>query len=370
MSTESNRTTHGVDVRSPRPLLRPPGEFGSVRSALDNTAATALRAHAARLDTDAWTAYDPRFASDVLSGLSRAQKSIPPTWLYDQRGSQLFEAITELPEYYATRTEIELLRRCAPAIAESVGANATMIEIGSGSSRKTPLLLGALKRPYAYVPVDISGAFLMHSAALLRGRFPDVRILPVVADFQRSVQLPHALRFAPARAPRLVFFPGSTIGNLTPEDAVACLARLGELCAGNGLLVLGADGNRNEEVLVPAYDDAAGVTAAFNRNLLERINRELGGTFDVAAFRHEARYDRDLHRIEMHLVSLREQSVEVLHRTFAFRAGETIHTENSYKYDQASVESLARASGLEYRTGWIDESTGFAVHVLAPQERA
>jgi dimethylhistidine N-methyltransferase len=367
MSTQHLRTsTPGVEPRTPRPLLRPPAELGRGGRApvdtLDERHARDLRA-----ETTGWTSYDTRFAADVLAGLSQPQKSIPSTWLYDQRGSQLFEAITELPEYYATRTEIALLRQCADAIAEEAGPDATMIEIGSGSSRKTPLLLGAMQRPYAYVPVDISGAFLMHSAALLRGRFPDVRILPVVGDFKRPVQLPHALRFAPTRGRRIVFFPGSTIGNLTPEEAVACLERLGDLCGPNGMVVLGVDQNHNEETLLPAYNDAAGVTAAFDLNLLERINRELGGTFDVGAFRHEARYDRTARRIDMHQVSVREQSAEVLRRPFAFAQGETIHTENSYKYDREAVESMAARAQMHRRAGWTDERGRFAIHLLAPR---
>ncbi len=367
MSTQQSRSNApGAEARTPRPLLRPPAELGRTRVARIDTVDDRL-AGDLRTDMAGWTSYDPRFAADVLTGLSQSRKSTPSTWLYDHRGSQLFDAITELPEYYATRTEIALLRNCASAIADEVGSDATMIEIGSGSSRKTPLLLGAMHRPYAYVPVDISGAFLMHSAALLRGRFPDVRILPVVGDFKRPVQLPHALRFAPTRGRRLVFFPGSTIGNLTPDEAVSCLVRLRELCGPNGLIVLGVDQNQNEETLLPAYNDAAGVTAAFNLNLLERINRELGGTFDVGAFRHESRYDSEAKRIEMHLISVREQSAEVLRRPFSFAQGETIHTENSYKYDRQVVESMAARAQLHRRTGWADDRERFAVHLLVPR---
>ncbi len=366
MTTQHLRSSSpGAEPRPPRPLLRPPAE----RDRADRAPAGRLDARPSReprAEITGWTSYDPRLAADVLAGLSQPHKSIPSTWLYDQRGSQLFEAITELPEYYATRSEISLLRNCASLIAEEIGPDATMIEIGSGSSRKTPLLLGAMQRPYAYVPVDISGAFLMHSAALLRGRFPDVRIMPVVGDFKRPVQLPHALRFAPARGRRIVFFPGSTIGNLTPDEAIACLARLANLCGPNGLVVLGVDQNQNEETLLPAYNDAAGVTAAFNLNLLERINRELGGTFDVGAFRHEARWDREQRRIEMHLVSVREQSAEVLRQPFGFARGETIHTENSYKYDRDAVEAMAARAKLRRLAGWTDERGRFAMHVLAP----
>lgn len=365
MSTQHLRTSApGSDPRTPRPLLRPPAELGRGARGAPIDTIDERHSRELRAEITGWTSYDTRFAADVLSGLSQPRKSIPSTWLYDQRGSQLFEAITELPEYYATRTEIGLLRNCAGAIAEEAGPDATVIEIGSGSSRKTPLLLGALQRPYAYVPVDISGAFLMHSAALLRGRFPDVRIMPVVGDFKRPVQLPHALRFAPTRGRRIVFFPGSTIGNLTPDEAVACLVRLADLCGPNGFVVLGVDQNQDEETLLPAYNDAAGVTAAFNLNLLERINRELGGTFDVGAFRHEARYDRALHRIEMHLISVREQSAEVLRRPFKFAQGETIHTENSYKYDREAVESMASRAKMRRQAGWTDERSRFAVHLL------
>ncbi len=366
-STQHLRTSSpGAEPRTPRPLLRPPAELDRPGRASGDRVDT-RRSRELRAEITGWTSYDPRLAADVLAGLSQPQKSIPSTWLYDQRGSQLFEAITELPEYYATRSEIALLRGCAAEIAEEIGPDATMIEIGAGSSRKTPLLLGAMQRPYAYVPVDISGAFLMHSAALLRGRFPDVRIMPVVGDFKRPVQLPHALRFAPARGRRIVFFPGSTIGNLMPDEAVQCLERLGDLCGPNGLLVLGVDQNRSEETLLPAYNDADGVTAAFNLNLLERINRELGGTFDVGAFRHEARYDRAQHRIEMHLVSVREQSAEVLRRPFAFAQGETLHTENSYKYDLEAIRTMAARAKMHRLAGWVEDRGRFALHLLAPR---
>lgn len=368
MSTQHFPTSRpGVEPRNPRPLLGPNAGIGRHTGDARIEPVDARATRSFRVDTADWTSYDPRFASDVLEGLGRTPRSIPSTWLYDQRGSQLFEAITELPEYYQTRTEIGLLRQCAAAVAQEAGPDATLIEIGSGSSRKTPLLLGAMARPYAYVPVDISGAFLMHSAALLRGRFPDVRILPVVADFKRRVQLPHALRFAPPRGRRVVFFPGSTIGNLMPEEATACLARLADLGGANGLIVLGVDQNRNEQTLLPAYNDAAGVTAAFNLNLLERINRELAGTFDVGAFRHESRYDARSHRIEMHLISVREQSAEVLRRSFAFAPGETIHTESSYKFDRETIEAMAERAGLHRRGGWTDERGRFAIHLLVPR---
>lgn len=311
---------------------------------------------------------DEAFAAAVLAGLGARRKSIPSTWLYDERGSQLFEAITDLPEYYPTRTEIGLLRRHGAAIAQHAGPDAILIEIGSGSSRKTPLLLARMEHPFAYVPIDISREFLLHSAALLRSQFPHLHILPTVADFTGPLQPPHAFHCAPARARRIVFFPGSTIGNLAPGEAVACLERLRDLCGRRGLIVLGADQNRDVQTLLPAYDDADGVTAEFDRNLLIRINRELAGTFDVDAFRHESRYDRERHRIEMHLVSRREQTVRVLDHWFHFAAGETIHTENSYKFDRADIESMAAQAGLLRIDGWTDEDDRFAIHLLEPSK--
>ena len=311
---------------------------------------------------------DEAFAAAVLAGLGAPRKSIPSTWLYDERGSQLFEAITDLPEYYPTRTEIGLLRDHGADIARHAGPDAVLIEIGSGSSRKTPLLLARMEHPFAYVPIDISRAFLLHSVALLRDQFPHLHILPTVADFTGPLQPPHAFHCAPARARRVVFFPGSTIGNLAPDEAVSCLTRLRELCGRRGLIVLGVDQNREETTLLPAYDDADGITAQFDLNLLARINRDLDGTFDLDAFRHESRYDRQRHRIEMHLVSQREQSVRVLGHWFHFTAGETIHTENSYKFDRADIEAMAARAGLQRIDGWSDDDDRFAIHLLAPPE--
>ncbi|MGD9943454.1 MAG: L-histidine N(alpha)-methyltransferase [Burkholderiaceae bacterium] len=308
--------------------------------------------------------YDPRFAADVLSGLAQVAKSIPSTWLYDRRGSELFEDITQLHEYYPTRSEIAILRHCVNAIAEQAGSDAVVVEIGSGSSRKTPLLLAALDSPHAYVPIDISAEFLIESVTELRHRFPGLRMLPLIADFTKPLSLPAELGSAPAGARRLVFFPGSTIGNLSPQQAMQCLSRLAELAGDDGLVLIGADSNRDEQTLLPAYDDAAGVTAEFNLNLLRRINRELRGNFDLSRFRHLARFDRQHARMEMHLVSTTAQQVEVLGRRFQFRAGESIHTENSYKYDAAALGALARAAGLHRRTAWTDETRRFVVHLF------
>ncbi len=329
----------------------------------DGAALAAVRAFPTPA-ADTHAPYDPRFAADVLAGLAQPEKSIPSTWLYDRRGSELFEQITQLHEYYPTRNEIGVLQHCAPAIAAQAGHDAIVIEIGSGSSRKTPLLLSALDCPHAYVPIDISAEFLVDAVAALRETFPRLRMLPLIADFTRPLSLPAELASAPPGARRLVFFPGSTIGNLSPQQAVQCLSRLADLAGDDGLVLIGADSNRDEGSLLTAYDDAAGVTAEFNLNLLRRINRELAGSFDLGGFRHLARYNRQHCRIEMHLVSLRRQRAEVLRRNFEFRADETIHTENSYKYDPAALAALARAAGLHRRAAWTDGERRFGVHLF------
>lgn len=304
-----------------------------------------------------------QLARDVLAGLGRPHKSIPCTWLYDHRGSQLFEQITQVPEYYPTRNETWILERCADQIARAVGAHATVFELGSGSSRKTPLLLDALDAPAAYVPIDISAQFLAESAAALRLRFPQLRIEPVVADFTRLTSLP--LADLPAGGRRVVFFPGSTIGNFMPDEACALLERIGRTMGPDALMVVGADSTRDPAVLMPAYDDGAGVTAAFNKNLLLRINRELGADFEPDTFRHEARWNSAEQRVEMHLVSLYTQRVTLLGRSFRFALGESLHTESSYKYSLMRFQAIARRAGWSHRQLWMDGQSRFAVHVLA-----
>lgn len=303
------------------------------------------------------------FARDVLSGLAGKRKSIPCTWLYDHRGSELFEQITALPEYYPTRTETWLLERCAAEIAALAGPGASVIELGSGSSRKTPLLLAALEAPACYMPIDISAQFLAESVGPLRERFAALPIVPKVADFTRLGPLDGL----PGGGRRLVFFPGSTIGNFVPEAAVALLVQIGAAVGPGALMVVGADATHDPAVLVPAYDDAQGVTAAFNKNLLLRINRELGGDFSLSAFRHEARYEPSQQRIEMHLVSEYTQRVTVLGHSFRFAAGESIHTENSYKYGIARFQALAQRAGWAHRQLWMDGQSRFALHVLERQ---
>jgi L-histidine Nalpha-methyltransferase len=302
------------------------------------------------------------FGHEVLQGLGQARKTLPCAWLYDHRGSELFEDITRLPEYYPTRAEIRLLTQCAPHIAERAGPGVTLVEFGSGSSRKTPLLLSALASPSAYVPVDISEQFLLESAASLRVRFPGLPVQPVVGDFHTLRQLPPAA----GAGRRLGFFPGSTIGNCDPHEAVELLSTFARLLGPQALLVVGADATQDPRLLLPAYDDAQGVTAAFNHNLLARINRELGGTFNDANFRHESRYDAQKQRVEMHLVSRCAQRARVLGCEFEFAAGESIHTESSYKYGPVKFQALARHAGWSPLALWMDgaEASRFTVYLF------
>ena len=296
------------------------------------------------------------FERDVMEGLALRQKAIPSTWLYDHRGSELFEQITHLDEYYPTRNETLILERCAREIAAAAGPTAIVIELGSGSSRKTPILLNALDAPQAYLPVD-------ESVKALQPRFATLRIMPIVADFTRIVSLPE-LTLLGSSGRRVVFFPGSTIGNLAPDEAVALLSRIGKAVGPDALLVVGADTTHDPSVLIPAYDDRQGVTAAFNKNLLVRINREIGADFAPSAFRHEARFNAEHQRVEMHLVSCYTQRVTVRGRAFQFAMGESIHTENSYKYGHQRFQYLAALGGWTHQQLWMDGQSRFAVHVL------
>lgn len=311
--------------------------------------------------------FNTQFAGDVLQGLSRSQKTLPCAWLYDLRGSELFVEITRLPEYYPTRSEIGILKESAADIAGHIAPRASLIEFGSGSSHKTPLLLGALKEPAAYVPIDISADFLYESLKPLQTQFPDVRFEPLVADFTKAEQMRPLRKLTGGDGPKVGFFPGSTIGNFTPPEATLFLRQAADALGPGALLVIGVDSTTDPEVLVPAYDDAQGVTAQFNLNLLVRINRELNGDFRLGDFRHEARFNAEHSRIEMHLVSLREQEVWVLGKRFTFSEGETIHTENSYKYDERKFEQLARAAGWSEVARWMEpgrEPGHFGVHLL------
>jgi dimethylhistidine N-methyltransferase len=294
------------------------------------------------------------FAADVLDGLTAKPKRLPPKYFYDLAGSALFERITQLPEYYPTRCEIAILRQHAPAIASLFPQNCALIEFGAGSSRKARILLGAAATIEAYVPVDISGDFLQNEAVLLRRDFPRLGVHPVVADFTKSFALPAQV----ADLPRVGFFPGSTIGNFEPHEAAKFLRHAADTLGEGAVLVIGVDLIKDIKVLCPAYNDAEGVTAKFNLNLLARINRELGANFDLTAFEHHACYNSEQKRIEMHLASTRRQRVKVNGKAISFRAGETIHTENSYKYTLESFAALARGTGWSPLQSWSDGMFG------------
>lgn len=296
------------------------------------------------------------FRADVLAGLSRRLKQIPAKYFYDDAGSQLFDRICELPEYYPTRTEFGILKRFSPAMARWCGPDCLLVELGAGSLTKVRSLLDHLERPAGYEPVDVSGEHLRAAARDLADEYPTLRVRPVVADFTT----PFALPPLPARR-RVVYFPGSTIGNFEPSEADDLLRRVARMVGPGGGLILGVDLQKPVDLLEPAYNDAAGVTAAFNRNLLARINRELGGDFDLPAFRHHAFYNADRSRIEMHLVSERRQQVRVGSAVFDFRPGETIHTENSHKYDVRELAARAAGCGLRLDATWTDERSHFAV---------
>jgi len=300
------------------------------------------------------------FLDDVLRGLGSSPKAISPKYFYDARGSELFEAICELPEYYPTRTELELTRDCAADIAAAVGAGCLLIELGSGASLKTGLLLQAL-RPAAYVPVDIAADALKTAATRIVADYPALPVIAVCGDYMRPLMVP-ALDGIAAR--RLIYFPGSTIGNLTPAEALEFLRRARDLAGSGGAMLVGVDLKKDPRQLHDAYNDAQGITAEFNLNLLRRINRELGADFDPGRFRHVAFYDADAGRIEMHLESLVAQTVSVGGRRFGFAAGERLHTENSCKYSVAEFQQLAQSAGFAAEKVWVDAEALFSLHLL------
>jgi len=300
-------------------------------------------------------ALDSAFRADVLAGLSASHRAIPARWLYDHAGSQLFEDITGLPEYYPTRTERAILTEHAADIARLTGLGRAVVEFGSGSSLKTPLVLSAVGAS-AYVPIDISGEFLAESAGGLAKSFPSLPVYPVVADFMKPLDLPDL-----HDAPILGFFPGSTIGNLVAPTAVDLLRTMADSLGKGAHLLIGIDRIKSEDVLIPAYDDAQGVTARFNLNLLHRINRELDGTIPVDAFRHVARWNDAEARIEMHLEAQRDIVFKVASTSFRMRERETIHTENSIKYDSRGASLLLRSGGWTPIAEWVDDRNLFAV---------
>jgi dimethylhistidine N-methyltransferase len=302
---------------------------------------------------------DPQFRQDVLAGLSAPIPAVPARWLYDLRGSELFDEITRLPSYYPTETETALLKQIMPELATAIPRGTAVVEFGAGSATKTPLLLEAIA-PAAYVPVDISGDYLGASADMLRERFPDLAIYPVAADFARPFELPGEV----LDPPKLGFFPGSTIGNFVPRTATDLLRHFRDLLGTGSLLLIGMDRVKPIERLLAAYDEPEGVTASFNLNLLERINRELDGDIPVDAFRHEARWNDMLSRIEMHLVATSDVEFTVSGKPFAFKSGQSIHTENSHKYPRRGARLLLLAGGWTPVAEWEDPAGDFSI-VLA-----
>jgi L-histidine Nalpha-methyltransferase len=296
------------------------------------------------------------FRADVLAGLAQPHKAIPARWLYDDAGSELFEAITQLPEYYPTRAETEILSERGEEFRQLIGSGRAVVEFGSGSSVKTPLLLEAIE-PAAYVPLDISGDFLRAAAADLAEKFPGLPVHPVEADFMREVALPGMVE----DLPKLGFFPGSTIGNMVARTAVDLLRSMRATLGQGSLLLIGMDLVKDVAVLEAAYDDAAGVTAEFNLNLAWRINRELGGTIPVDKLRHVARWNDTFARIEMHLEATEDIDFEVSGRRFALAKGETIHTENSHKFELRSQNTLLLAGGWTPVRRWTDSQQRFSL---------
>ena len=315
--------------------------------------------HVNRLQTAVLDPQTSTFALDALEGLTQTPKGLSPKYFYDAAGSDLFEQITLLPEYYPTRTELGILRDRGDEIAALIPPNAALVEFGAGSTTKVRLLLKNCSFA-AYVPVDISGEFLAAQANALRKDFAGLAVHPVTADFTQAFELPAEVR----DMPKVGFFPGSTIGNFEPEEASRFLRRAAEILGKGSLMIVGVDLEKDESVLHPAYNDAAGVTADFNLNLLVRMNRELGANFDVSAFTHRAHYNRSKHRIEMHLYSRKAQKARLCGRTITFAAGESIHTENSYKYSLPRFGALARKSGWRLDTSWTDARRMFSVHAL------
>jgi dimethylhistidine N-methyltransferase len=300
------------------------------------------------------------FEADVVAGLSRPRKAIPPKHFYDAEGSRLFEAITELAEYYPTRTEIGLLRSAAGEIARHIPDDAALVEFGSGASVKTRILLDAAPQLAVYAPIDISASALEGAAKAIRADYPGLTVAPLRDDFTNALRLPPEAEGRPV----VGFFPGSTIGNFTPDEAKAFLVAARRLLGEGAAFLVGIDLVKDPAVLTAAYDDALGVTAAFNKNLLARINRELGGDFDLDAFAHRAVWNDAESRIEMHLMSLRDQTVRVAGREFAFRAGETLHTENSCKFTIDRFAAMARAAGWTLEQHWVSPDPAFGVVLL------
>jgi dimethylhistidine N-methyltransferase len=302
------------------------------------------------------------FLAETVAGLSQSPRTLPCKFFYDERGSELFLRICELPEYYVTRTELQILREQGSNIASCLGSRIELIGLGTGAGTKTRLLLEELRDPVAYVPVDISKEQLEQSTLLFRELFPSLEILPVCADYLQPVTLPTPME-KPSR--KVVYFPGSTIGNFAPEEALNFLRRIYNACGKGGGLLIGVDLQKDRDILERAYDDSQGVTAQFNLNLLERANRELGADFQLHQWQHRAIYNADAGRIEMHLISKRDQTVHIANHEFRFRDGEGIVTEYSYKYTPEGFDALAAKAGFVRTAMWTDEAQLFGVFYFA-----
>ncbi len=313
------------------------------------------------LSRDPAVAQRQALVADALAGLSAPRKTLPCKWLYDAEGARLFEAITRLPEYYPTRTEMRILAECGAEIARAIGPGAAVVEFGPGDGAKAVQLLSILAAPVAYLPVDIAPEWLEAAAGRVAAAFPGLPVRPVVADFAKAFDLAGR---AGGSTTHLGFFPGSTIGNFEPREAEDFLRRARTTLRAGARMLLGADLVKDPKVLEAAYDDAAGVTAAFNLNLLARLNREAGAEFDLAGFRHRAVWNPSAERVEMHLVSLRDQAVRLAGRSIRFAAGETIHTENSHKYRPERLRALAEAAGWRPGPMWTDAEGLFSVWLL------
>jgi dimethylhistidine N-methyltransferase len=299
--------------------------------------------------------------TDVVNGLSQDRKTLPSKYFYDERGSKLFDDICELDEYYVTRTESALMQEQVGDIAEVVGPNALVVEYGSGSSLKTRLLLRNLIQPAGYVPIDISGDYLSQVGHSLQAEFPAIEVMPVVADFTKEFDVPSSTN---QEARRVIYFPGSTIGNFQRDDAKELLAGMATNAGADGGVLIGIDLDKNRDVLRAAYNDSEGVTADFNLNILKRINDELGGEFDLSKFRHEAIFNENRSCIEMHLVSTQAQTVNVCKYSFEFEANETVLTEYSHKYTIEAFGEMANEAGLNVKNVWTDANEMFAVMYL------
>ena len=305
---------------------------------------------------------DPQFKADILDCFRATRRAVPARWLYDYQGSKLFDTITELPEYYPTRTETALLESILPDAANIIGPHRNVVEFGAGSVTKTPLLLEAVN-PTAFIPIDISGEFLRSSVEKLQSKFPSLSIYPIEADFMQKVSMPNALPDNKA----LGFFPGSTIGNMIPVTAVDLLRSMRVSLGDDAMLMIGFDRIKDLSVLIPAYDDSQGVTAAFNLNLLKRVNSELDGDIPIDKFQHVAKWNDAMNRIEMHLQSRQDVSFTILGEDFIMQEGETIHTENSHKYHVAEAQTLLRAAGWVPVQHWSDEDDYFSILLAEAQ---